>query len=332
MSRPVVFAVAAGPRLGFGHLLRSRALARALRVTWRVCLRGTTPTRRAARRLGAELVSWRTVSARQRVALLVVDDPSGRVAANWVARARRQSVPVASVHDLGIGEVAADIVVDGSVHRTPPRSNAPALRGPAYAILDPAIATTRRTTPAHERVLIALGGGAHIRVVAERLCREIARRRPGVELRLARGFSSHVPAPALPHGRWIQAPNGLAAELGGATVAIVAGGVTLAEACAIGVPTVAAAVTAAQTQAIRALHRASAVVDAGRLRADVTSARVVAAHAVALLADTKRQRALSRRASAVIDGRGAMRVAARLRSVMTAAQRRFERREARRVA
>jgi len=43
----VVFRVAAGPRLGFGHLVRCRSLARALGVTPRVWLRGSAATRAA---------------------------------------------------------------------------------------------------------------------------------------------------------------------------------------------------------------------------------------------------------------------------------------------
>ena len=43
----VVFRVAAGPRLGFGHLVRCRAIARALGVEPRVSIRGTAATRRA---------------------------------------------------------------------------------------------------------------------------------------------------------------------------------------------------------------------------------------------------------------------------------------------
>ena len=52
----VVFRVAAGPRLGFGHLVRCRSLARALSVTPRVWLRGSAATRAAARALGCQVL------------------------------------------------------------------------------------------------------------------------------------------------------------------------------------------------------------------------------------------------------------------------------------
>ena len=116
----IVFAVAAGPRMGFGHLMRSRSLARALGVPWRVCLRGSAATRRIATRLGAELVTSPLARTSDPVGLLVVDDPSRREASRWVASARHHGVPVASIHDRGLGEVASDLVVDGSVYQTPP--------------------------------------------------------------------------------------------------------------------------------------------------------------------------------------------------------------------
>ncbi len=53
----VLFRAAAGPRLGFGHLVRCRSLARALGVSPLVSLRGTSRTREAAIRLGVSLVT-----------------------------------------------------------------------------------------------------------------------------------------------------------------------------------------------------------------------------------------------------------------------------------
>ncbi|MEZ5284175.1 MAG: hypothetical protein R2712_05070 [Vicinamibacterales bacterium] len=84
---------------------------------------------------------------------------------------------------------------------------------------------------------------------AHHLSAALAARMPG-EIHVACGFAG-TPAPALPHGHWIDAPDGLAGELARASVAIVAGGVTLYEACALGVPVVGLAVTAAQHQTVR---------------------------------------------------------------------------------
>jgi spore coat polysaccharide biosynthesis predicted glycosyltransferase SpsG len=319
----IVFAVAAGPRMGFGHLMRSRSLARALGVPWRVCLRGSAATRRIATRLGAELVTSPLARTSDPVGLLVVDDPSRREASRWVASARHHGVPVASIHDRGLGEVASDLVVDGSVYQTPPPGMSPGLRGPAFAILDPSMAGLTRSVVEHSRprILITLGGGAHVQASAAGLCRELAASRPGLTIRVARGFvDGREPAP-LPHGEWIQAPQGLAEELTQASVAIVSGGVSLAEACAIGVPVVAVAVTRAQHVAIRTLANLGAVVDGGSIETDNRLFAQVAAATLALLDSQAERDRLSRNASQVIDGRGALRVAAHLRRLMSSADR-----------
>jgi hypothetical protein len=126
----VLFVVAAGPRLGFGHLVRSRVLADAMGVRLRACVRGTAASRRVARRMGWQLVKgWPSTNASGRVALVVVDDPSPRVNAQAVARARRHGIPVASVHDAGLVRVASDLSIDGGVAR--PAGVPPAdLQGP----------------------------------------------------------------------------------------------------------------------------------------------------------------------------------------------------------
>ncbi len=312
----VVCAVAAGPRLGFGHLVRSRSLARALDVPWRVCLRGSADTARAALSLGADLVHAPFGDATAPVGLLIVDDPSPREAARWVAGARRRGIPVASIHDGGIGTVASDLIIDGSVCQPAARPASNALRGPAYAILDPAVAATARVASGPARLFLTLGGGAHVQGCASRLCRALDAARPGIVIRVARGFAGGQACIPLSHGEWVDLPDGVAPELARATVAIVSGGVTLAEACAMGVPAVGVAVTRAQQTAIRALAHRGAVVDGGLLEPDDTRMHQVAAAALALVDSPAEQGRLSSVAARLIDGHGAARVAAALRRLL----------------
>ena len=75
----VVFQVAAGPRLGFGHLVRCRSLARALGVTPRVWVRGSAATRAAAGALGCEVLPGSLSLAAVAPAVLVVDDMASAV-------------------------------------------------------------------------------------------------------------------------------------------------------------------------------------------------------------------------------------------------------------
>ena len=320
---PIVFCTAAGPRIGFGHLVRCRSLARALGVEPVVVLRCRPATRQRAAALGGVLVDVDGVAGLRRLkpSLVVIDDPSPAHAARWLVRARRAGVPVASVHDLGLAYIASDLLVDGGVRPGAAPSGSTLMAGPAYAILDPSIERARRTRRRARagRVLVALGGGHHVLTAAAQLSAALARRLPHADVRVARGFAARGELPALAHATWIDAPGGLARELSEASVAVVAGGVTLYEACALGVPVVAVAVTAAQHRTVRALARQGAVIDGGRPPLGATGAEAVARAVVHLLTHRVSRAEQARAARGIVDGKGAARVAARLRTLMRSA-------------
>lgn len=311
----VVFQVAAGPRLGFGHLVRCRSLARALGVTPRVWVRGSAATRAAARALGCQVLPDTLSLAQAAPDVLVVDDPSPAVAAAWVRRARAQRVPVCTIHDAGRRRVDADLMVDGSAGVAPAADDARLLLGPAFAMLDPGARRQRRTgrAPGPRRICIALGGGAHVFTLVPRLVAALAARLPDLDIRVARGFVARPGLPALAAGEWI-VPQALGAALAAADVAIVAGGVTAYETCAAGTPLVAVAVTPGQQPTVRALARHGAALDGGLLQSSVTAARV-AGRTARLLAAPASQRRLSAAGRALIDGHGVHRVAAALRAL-----------------
>ena len=138
----VLFRAPAGPRRGFGHLLRCRSLARALGVPPMVALRGTPATRLAAKRLGVTVIPGDPARALRTVRphVVVVDDPIARQGARWIGLARDQKVPVIGLHDLGLGCLEADLVVDGSVVTRVPRGPRQVRTGLRCAVLDPAFA------------------------------------------------------------------------------------------------------------------------------------------------------------------------------------------------
>ena len=113
-SRPVraLFRVAAGPRIGFGHLVRARVLSRALGIDRPVVsLRGRHAPRKSALTLRMHPIAGPAadVMARLRPEILVIDDPSAAAARVWCETARRAGIPVASVHDLGTAFCGADL-------------------------------------------------------------------------------------------------------------------------------------------------------------------------------------------------------------------------------
>lgn len=317
----VLFRAAVGPRLGFGHLIRCRSLARALGVSPLVSLRATTRTLVAVERLGVAIVEpGDAVSLRAHAPdVLVIDDPSRNHAQAWVDRAQRHGIPVATIHDLGLGSVRSDLGIDGSLRpHGRLRGRFGDLRGPAYALLDPGIVRWRERRSAvvePNRILLALGGGNHVFALAARLAAAIAEQWPAARLHVAAGFAPVTHLPTLPYGRWVTAPHGLGEELARAAVAVLAGGVTLAEACAVGTPAVALALTPAQCLTIRAIADAGATLDGGSAACE-RAPRRVAAHVAYLLRDARARRRLSAAGRSLIDGRGAFRVADRLRALV----------------
>src|SRR5579862_3019830 len=96
-----LFRVAAGPHIGFGHLLRVRALARALGVKAVVSMRGSAMARRTAVGLGCR-IEPRPLAKIEAADfdVWVVDDPSPALADRWLARARRLGVPGVAIQDV----------------------------------------------------------------------------------------------------------------------------------------------------------------------------------------------------------------------------------------
>jgi spore coat polysaccharide biosynthesis predicted glycosyltransferase SpsG len=306
----VLFRAAAGPRRGFGHLVRCRSLARALGVRPLVCVRGTPATRDVALRLGCDVV----VGSPNRLLrdlgtdLLVVDDPIESHAAAWIAAGRSAGVPVVTIHDLGIGSPTGDLVVDGSVTRVARRARRHGTSGPAFAILDPSVATLRDRPRPRRGVLVALGGGPHAEVVRD-LAVAIARRAPSVVVRVAGGFvSPDGPEPANdpPNLRWLGPVENLPAELSSAEVAVVGGGISLYEACAVGTPAVGVAVVPAQRPTIAGFITRGAALGERRVG---TEPDRLAADVERMLRNAALRRRVSRTARRLVDGRGAHRAA-----------------------
>ncbi len=151
----VLFRVAAGPRIGHGHLRRAEALARTLGRPSALSVRGAgAPTSLTAVSSGGAGATLEVV----RPAVLVLDEPHVRHAQAWVSAATRRHIPVVSLHDLGIARVDSTLAIDGSV--TSPAHGwaaADTLRGLAYAVIRPPRRARRGVQV--ERMLVSLGEG-----------------------------------------------------------------------------------------------------------------------------------------------------------------------------
>jgi spore coat polysaccharide biosynthesis predicted glycosyltransferase SpsG len=325
----VLFCAAAGARRGYGHLVRSLSFARALGVRPLLAVRGTQQARDIALGLGADVVGAPATRAIRalRPDVVVVDDPSTPHAQRRIDAARRAGALVVTIHDLGLGCAEGDVVIDGSA--ASPVSARPgrvSLVGTRFAILDAQYAPAQRrahshprtVAPSHRRlhapshrkqVLIALGGGPHVRTAAA-IARAIVAADPHAHVRIAGGFVAR-PRAVAPRVTWVTARRGLARELAGADVAIVGGGVSLYEACAMGVPAVALPVVSGQVPTVRAFAKRGAAIGLDRIGVNGgAAARNAAARAVALLNSPHQREALARRSTRFVDGQGASRAAA----------------------
>lgn len=310
----ILFRAAAGPRRGFGHLVRCRSLARALDVRPLIALRGNSRVAETAIGLGCDVIKGGAtkVLSSLKPDVLIVDDPIAEDARRWMQAARAVGALVVSIHDLGIGCLDADLVIDGSITKNARARNGMTLAGPRYAVLDPALLDSRdgrvQSNAQDEgdaySVLVALGGGPRAEM-ANDIAEAIVQANPQARVRIAGGFNG------LPRGEaeriaWIGPSRNLHLEMAKASIAVVGGGVSLYEACAHGVPAVGVPVVAAQRPTVAAFVQRG--VARGIVRGRVTP-EVVANECAELLTDAAMRRHLARLGRRLIDGRGAFRAA-----------------------
>ncbi len=311
----ILFRAAAGPRRCFGHLVRCRSLARALGVRPLVALRGGSRVIETAMALGCDVVqgSAARVLSRLQPDVLIVDDPIAADARRWMRAARRAGSLVVSIHDLGLGCLDADLVIDGSITKNARARRGLTLAGPKYAVLDPAVHDSAgpvlpngSTTDRHPySVLVALGGGPRAEL-AHDIAEAIVEAHPHARVRIAGGFEG-ISRQEAARIAWIGPSRNLHEEMARASVAVVGGGVSLYEACAHGVAAVGVPVVKAQRPTVAAFVKRG--VARGVTRGRVT-AESVAAQCAELLTDEAMRRHMARMGQRLIDGRGAFRAAA----------------------
>jgi RimJ/RimL family protein N-acetyltransferase len=210
---------------------------------------------------------------------------------------------VAVIDDHGRSSVVRpDLVIDPNVGATqrhyPERIAGDGLLvGPRYSLIrrdlrSAARATVGRAVPQRaERLLVALGGEPtrrHLHNV------DVALRDPGLaELTVDQLAGRRDPTGAM----------------AAADVALAGAGVTASELCAFGIPAVLLALADNQEPVVDAIEAARAAVSASP-----TDPTGMALAVSALVGDADRRRAMADAGRALVDGRGALRVAARLRA------------------
>jgi spore coat polysaccharide biosynthesis predicted glycosyltransferase SpsG len=280
----ILFRAPAGARHGFGHLARCRSLAGAFGVRTLISLRGGAAGEETALALGCDVVRGGPITLLESIApdVLVVDDPDTADAARWRAAGRRAGCLVISVHDLGLGCLDADLVIDGSVTLNAHASRGLTSAGPESGLLDPSLLDEKASRKPFS-VLVTIGGGPPLDLAIE-IAEAIVDADPRVTVRLAGGFLS-APPPVRERISRVGPARSLGEETARASVPVFVSQR----------PTVAAFVArrAARGSARRAVSPAD-----------------MAEECVSLLTDTAMRRRLSIAGGRVIDGHGTARMAA----------------------
>ena|SRR2546425_778087 len=324
----VAFVTHAGAAVGFGHVKRCLALARAFVGAGARCLFLVSPEADAGavvRRAEFEVAEtpWETdgEEARERVKafcadIVVVD--SYIASAVFMETLRLVVGRVVAVDDLADRPLPVHVIVNGGLgaerlsYRGAP--DTVFLLGPRYALVDPSYAELpeRAVRDPIRRVLVSLGGGSHdaaLRTVLAAVDAALDR----VTIDVATGARGSVDlgfVPRRPANR-VVVHAGLLELRGlmlGSDVAITGAGMTLYELAATGTPTVAITMAGNQSANAAAFSGAGAalsagIVDGAGLGTALESHLGRLARGVALRAE------LGRRARSLIDGRGAGRVA-----------------------
>ena len=301
----LILRVDGGPGIGWGHLARCFALAQA----WIDAGATATVASRLVPPEWSEQFDREGIEVRDPAAVNFSD-------ADWVVldgyhltESDRLAVeaggtPVLVIDDQGRSAAGrADVILDQNLGASPVPYSAGGgarrlLLGPQYALLRRDFRRARVAPPprpsGRPRLVVSPGGApsAGTEAAFEAILRQEAL--AGLEIVRLGGI------------------DGGASTMAGASLALAASGAICWELCCLGVPAVLVAVADNQVPLARALAERGVAIDAGR--DDMIDPGLVARTLAELAADPSTRETMARRGQALVDGRGAKRVVACLRS------------------
>ena len=324
----------AGPQIGFGHLKRCLILAREICDFARVffILRpddqwsGSLIEAQGHEYQNTDFSGLQCDHSHCPSAILIDTRVSDGVDA-FIRTARKNNVPVLSLHDMGLNPLYSDIAVDGSIIGTS-RRDLPARKifsGAAYMVLDPAYSSLRRESLRIEKeirsIFISLGGGNAqkyflrvldgLRLWAKGIEREIEV--VGMSGFVDWGQDAFNEENLRPlRFRW---ESGSAAGfLRKSDLAVTAGGISAYEALCTGTPLLALSWDSFQQAAVDRMAESGCCVNLGA--GDDLAPEFLARLLEKLDGDVSAREKTARIGMEIVDGRGAGRVAAIIRRVI----------------
>lgn len=320
--------------IGMGHVMRCLALAHAVgelggEVRF-VCrdLGGVAAARVRAAGFAVDVLpddeqddAGATLAACTERSVVLVDH-YGLGPAWWAVV--RDAVPLAAIDDVGRPGLGAgcDLVLNQNVAapRDEYAGGAELLLGCRYALLRPSyvarLAELDREHPAVARTLLVTLGGADPADVTSRVVQALVELPPPTRLLVVQGpafvhtESLAAAVSAHPRAELVVAPADLVDCMVAADLAVTAGGSTSYELAALGLPALTVQIADNQAGICRGMEEAGASEFLG-VAEELDAARVLE-RVTSLAADRDRRRAMSVAGRQLVDGQGALRVAARL--------------------
>ena len=310
----------AGGGPGLGHFRRCVALGTAaadLGARVRVLVAGNVPPEPPRDgRLEFEPSDWIMggVAALDNAVADVVVVDSYTATGTFLARLAARVPCAVLIDDLADRTTPVDMVVNGGFHASRltyrGKPDTIYLLGPQYVLLDPAFAAplSRASTGVVRRVLVTLGGDAPSELF-ENVIDAVGRAAPHAQLDVVVGPFTTWKAVNRDGVRIHRGLSSLRARMLAADLAITAGGMTLYECLASGVPIVALAIADNQRPNVASLGAAGLLLD-GRPSLEAAIRR--------LIEDAELRTTMSRRGRDVVDGAGARRVATEIQRIAAA--------------
>jgi spore coat polysaccharide biosynthesis predicted glycosyltransferase SpsG len=289
-----------GHGIGFGHLGRCLAVAEELgaQATFALDDAGARFVRDHGARTGACPAAPVVLLDRRR--------PTSVREVRALAAAGRQ---VALLDDLGAGRAEADLVIDPPTAVAWPPTPAPRLTGFEHVLLRREVRAARRSARSRG-ALVAMGGSDPTHATSALVH---ALHAAGIEVtaNLGPGYAGERPAV----GRILERAAGFIEALAETELLIASYGHTVLEAAHLGVPTIVVVVLPPHRSHAEAFcgHGTATMLDAS----ERLEPQAVARLAVELLGDPARRHEMAARGRALIDGRGAERVADAIRAMLT---------------
>ncbi len=341
MNDTIVFRCNAGPTVGFGHLTRCTALARALNNRGGKCVMVGPAAEYAS--VEAEFCEWIpaaewispekdaeklcTIATQRKAAFVVLDDY--RVDETYQKILKQNSFHYLQFDYAASKPLWGDIIVNASPAATPGcyeqvvrNPAAEVLIGPRYAILRNQFSSISLSDHCSgrqvEKVLVTFGGGDD-RGGVEFVLSAVLSETPGqVDFVVVSGkhnprnkrLSEWIKTRGKGRVRLLVDPNPVAPVFAGCDLAIMAGGTTTFEAACCGLPMVLMTIGDNQIQGARAWEKTGSAVYLGDLKD--TAAEKLVGKISELLDSESTRKEMADKARKCIDGKGGDRVAERI--------------------